>query len=197
MLALPKVIGLTGAAGAGKSTVARLLMAHHGYQLMPFAKVLKNMLLAAGLSEEQVSGTEKELPMPHWGNKTPRQLMQTLGTQWGRDLVDQDLWIRLWLHNSEGRRVVADDVRFVNEVMAIERRDGVIIRVVRDGHAGTQSTTHISERALLTLETNHTINNAGSLVDLRKEVSRVLRSVGNDSAKREETIEAGHSAAAF
>ena len=30
-----------------------------------------------------------------WGGKTPRYLMQTLGTEWGRMMVDGDLWVEL------------------------------------------------------------------------------------------------------
>jgi hypothetical protein len=43
--------------------------------------------------------------------------MITLGTEWGRDLVHADIWTRLWAARAECfPLVVADDVRFPNEV---------------------------------------------------------------------------------
>jgi hypothetical protein len=43
--------------------------------------------------------------------------MVTLGTEWGRDAVHPDLWVRLWAASGpRTSRVVVEDVRFPNEV---------------------------------------------------------------------------------
>lgn len=50
---------------------------------------------------------------------TPRSLMQMIGTEWGRQMIREDLWLVLWraeiekLHSSQP--VVIDDCRFPNE----------------------------------------------------------------------------------
>lgn len=55
-----KVVGLSGKAGAGKSTVARILADEYGFEILPFAGPLKRMSIAFGLTREQVYGDEKE-----------------------------------------------------------------------------------------------------------------------------------------
>ena len=62
--------------------------------------------------------------------------MQSLGTQWGRDLVDPGLWLRATMDQVDkiaDRFTVIDDVRFDNEAEAIRSRGGYVIEVERDG----------------------------------------------------------------
>jgi len=57
-----QIIGLVGPAGAGKSAVAKILANTHGYRIAPMAGPLKKMLIAGGLSHEDVYGAHKERP---------------------------------------------------------------------------------------------------------------------------------------
>jgi hypothetical protein len=92
---------------------------------------------ALGCTDEQVDGALKETPADLLCGQTPRWAMQSLGTEWGRNLIGPDLWIRAWQAAVDrvqaGQPVVADDVRFPNEVEAIRKRGGLVIRVVRPG----------------------------------------------------------------
>ena len=90
------IIGLTGLAGSGETTVARHLMGMHGFVRHRMAEPLKSMLKALGLTEQQIDGDLKEVPCELLGGKTPRHAMQTLGTEWGRDLISQNLWVKAW-----------------------------------------------------------------------------------------------------
>lgn len=168
-LLAPKVVGLVGSAGSGKSTAAAMLV-KQGFRLCPFAKPLKDMLRVIGLTEEEINGRHKELEHPLLCGKSPRQAMQLLGTQWGRELIGEDFWVTAWTGMSTGRRVVADDVRFPNEAEAIRRRDGIVVRIVRPGSRGTEHTEHMSERALLGFECDATIVNDGSIPELREKI---------------------------
>ncbi len=59
--------------------------------------------------------------------------MQTLGTEWGRTLAP-DLWVNAWCRSIVGlKRVVADDVRFDNEVAAVRALGGMVFEVRRLG----------------------------------------------------------------
>lgn len=139
---LPPVIALTGLAGSGKSTASKYLVEKHGYQLVKFAGPLKDMLRAIGLSEAQIEGDLKETPCEWLQGKTPRQAMQTLGTQWGRDCIGPSFWIELWLRRvnliiADGGSVVVDDCRFPNEADEIRKLGGVVWQLVgRGGIAG-------------------------------------------------------------
>lgn len=166
----PYVIGVCGKARSGKDTFAQMLTkelagrTREGYAVFAtvrsFATPLKSML-ATLLSytitedEEQLTamlyGDAKEIEIPSIG-KSPRQMMQTLGTEWGRGLVDDNLWITtmtntiaaaggpLW-KDADRTFVVIPDVRFDNEaaicdtIMEIQRDDAEAV-TEHDSEAG-------------------------------------------------------------
>ncbi len=145
------VIGVTGKAGSGKSTLARRLVDRVAAVRIPFAKPLKSMLLdlletqgiGLAVATRMIDGDLKEAPSEVFGGRTPRHAMQTLGTEWGRAL-SPTFWVDAWRRSvdratleasADMRRlvVVADDVRFPEEVAAIRALGGVIVRVDRPG----------------------------------------------------------------
>lgn len=142
------VIAFTGLAGAGKSTAAAHLVKRHGFERIRFAGPFKAMMAALGCTPEQIDGSEKETPCDLLGGKTPRHAMQTLGTEWGRDLIVSDLWIRAWraavAKVPAGTPIVIDDCRFPNEAEAVRAAGGILVRIDRPG-AGTTS-VHASEQ---------------------------------------------------
>lgn len=170
----PLVIGFCGAIGAGKTTAAQHLVDRHGLERVRFAGPLKSMMRALGLSEREIDGDLKETPSALLCGRTPRHAMQTLGTEWGRDLVAPDLWISVWRRQaiaacSRGG-VVADDVRFPNEVAAIRALGGIVVRVDRPG---TATSGHASE--LQPLVPDMAIANDGDAAALSAAVDRLLK----------------------
>lgn len=132
------LIGLTGPAGSGKSTCARLMCERGGFIEIAFADPVKDML-GVICSPRMLNGDKSETI--EWIGKSGRYLMQTLGTEWGRGLVSLDLWVKIaearidTILNSEGygANVVISDVRFENEADMIRRRGGVILHLKRQG----------------------------------------------------------------
>ena len=168
----PRLVGLVGAAGAGKSTAASYLVGR-GFERIRFAGPLKAMMRALGLTEAEVDGDRKEIPSPLLGGRTPRQAMQWLGTEWGRQLVGETLWLDLWSRAHEaaaarGRMVVVDDVRFANEAARVRAAGGLIVRIERAGAGSTSGASHASER--LEFEADATIVNDGDLAALERAV---------------------------
>ena len=102
-----------------------------------------------GLSEEQVNGSRKGEPDPSLGGHTPRYLMQTLGTEWGRRMISDDIWLRAWVKALGGHRnVVVDDVRFPNEAELIRSLGGYIIQIDRPNGPTIDHSDHPSEQGL-------------------------------------------------
>ncbi|MDE2103130.1 MAG: hypothetical protein KGL39_38145 [Patescibacteria group bacterium] len=137
------MIGLVGFAGrkrAGKDTAGAALVAR-GYKRLSFAGPLKAMLRALlmeqgvlpSVIEAMIEGDLREVPSDHLGGCTPRHAMQTLGTQWGRELIQRDLWVNAAITSARhsGSPVVFTDVRFQNEVDAIRQAGGIVIRIYR------------------------------------------------------------------
>lgn len=168
------LIGLTGLAGSGKSTAADYLIRKHGFVRVRFADPLKSMMKVLGLGHAEIDGDLKEQPCAMLMGKTPRWAMQSLGTEWGRDLIHPDLWIAAWERIAcdvldHGGRVVADDVRFENEVAEISGMRGTLLRVIRPGGVAG---SHISENG--TFAVDREIKNSGSIADLFRLIDREI-----------------------
>jgi hypothetical protein len=145
---MEKLIALTGVARSGKSTIAKEL-AKYGYTRSKFSQTLKNMLLQIpGVTEEMTEGKLKELPQSILGDRTPRDVMQTLGTEWGRDLVSNKIWLDAWQRSvAHLKYVVVEDLRFPNEADLVKSLGGEIWSVTREGYTpdGHSSETEMSK----------------------------------------------------
>jgi hypothetical protein len=107
--------------------------------------------------------------------KSPRELLQSLGTEWGRAMVADDIWIRLALQRA-GQRTVISDVRFDNEAAAIRATGGVVWRVVRPdvGCLDASTAQHSSERGISPELIDAQIVNDCSLAALAARVDAAL-----------------------
>jgi hypothetical protein len=118
---------------------------------------------------------------------TYREFLQKLGTEAMRDGLHTNVWVNAlfadykpfvkeWdeLGNDtlvEYPNWILTDMRFPNEMEAVELREGVTIKVVRPG---TAVGTHPSETALDDAYFDHVISNDGTIEDLIEEVRQVL-----------------------
>lgn len=169
------IIGLHGKMKSGKGEVAALLSGM-GYTEVMFARPLKLMVASLlGVPVEQLEDQKYKDTEISWigHGVTPRLLMQTLGTQWGR-AIDENLWVKKALSEAGlNENVVISDVRFPNELYAIQDSGGKVIRLIRPMKRIGPEHEHISETALDHIsdaEFDHVIHNVGSLSDLFKKV---------------------------
>lgn len=154
------LIGLTGRARAGKSEAAKVLLEEYGFVELSFAAPIRKFvadLLQVSLVELELI---KEIPHKLLDDKTPRYAMQTLGTEWGRQMIDDQLWVKSCWHKAKGNiNIVISDVRFDNEALAILAEGGIIVRIERPDGQKIQSSTHASEAGVLGWYVTNTIIN--------------------------------------
>jgi hypothetical protein len=134
------LIGLCGPAGCGKNTVANYLQDRYGWMQLGFADpVYAAVSSVTGIPVARLRDrATKEQPI-EWLGKSPRELLQTLGTEWGRDTISPDIWITVAMRQVEASQrylrgaggVALTDVRFTNEAAAIKASGGQIWRVER------------------------------------------------------------------
>ena len=139
------IIGVCGLIGAGKDTIADYLVNIHHFRRESFANTLKDAVSSVfGWNREMLEGRTKssrawrEQRDEWWSNRlnmdiTPRWVLQYWGTEVARKSFHDDIWIAS-LENK--LRTITDDVvisdcRFPNEIAAIKRAGGIVVRVTR------------------------------------------------------------------
>ena len=180
-----RIIALTGNMMSGKSTVAKYLVEQHDFVLVKFAEPLKWMLQSIGLGMEEIEGNKKELPMTLLSENTPRFAMQTLGQEWGRDIMGENFWVNIWKDRvkhllAQGYYdIVTDDCRYLNEQQAVAEMGGSVWKVVRPHSQSTllteMSQEHRSETAMEEIEVNEIIQNTKDIHNLEWIVGSLMQ----------------------
>jgi GTPase SAR1 family protein len=184
------VIALMGPIGSGKTTIANMLRDEHGFVAIKFASFLKDMLrtlyASAGLNqtetERRIEGDLKESPCAILRGKTPRWAMQSLGTEWGRDLIATDLWLHLGVERarrSGPARIVFEDCRFLNEAETLRRE---LQAEIWDIRGRGRACEHISEKERYEIYPTIIIHNTGTIEDLRYKVRYAMTLLREDPA---------------
>lgn len=174
------VIGFQGLAGSGKSTAALMLAREFGFARKPFAYPIKAMLAALGVPKENLEGSreDKEQRLDVLNGYTARYAMQTLGTEWARGHLGEDFWINWWKRGADEipGDIVADDVRFPNEVDLIRSMGGTVVRLRREGAGDRINPIHASEQ-LYQLPYDKMILNNGDEETLRTALAALVDEV--------------------
>lgn len=163
------IIGFMGLAGAGKTTAAQLISEHYPGKCVvlsfatPLKRTVKDLFL---LSDEQVYGAPevKNEVDPRWG-KSPRQIMQIVGTDCVREMILSDFWVRRMaeeIKQTSRKVILIDDIRFVDEAKLVLAEGGKTVHVHRPG--GPTLPWHASEEPPVALA-EYTFKNTGTIWD--------------------------------
>lgn len=174
------IIGLSGYARSGKDTVAELLVLNYGFKRMAFADGIREALLALNPILHDGYRLNELVQMYGWevakAKDEVRRLLQVMGTEVGRKLINEDVWVWLLFNKiNTDERIVIPDVRFPNEARMIEQQGGELWRINRHNHSAVND--HVSEHAMDNYMFQRVIYNDSTLDDLAAEVFMLMHNV--------------------
>jgi hypothetical protein len=197
------IIGICGFQGAGKDTMANILIKKYGFIKFSFASALKDVIsilfcwpreLMKGDTDESRLWREK---VDEWWSKkldipglTPRMIIQKIGT----DLFSKYFNENIWVHIIEKRikdagilqNIVITDCRFPNEIELLRELGGKIIHIHKNlplwfdnyilGEFCSEAEfLHSSEKAWILQNFDNTIDNRGSIKDLEEKIDNYIK----------------------
>jgi len=197
------IISITGKIGSGKDTVASIIKqtTQMDWEIKKFAGKLKTIAeILCGVPKIHFEDQEfKKTQMSEEWGMTYREFLQKLGTEAMRDNLHKNVWINALFADYKAHTVavgnnelniiekdvlpnwIITDTRFPNEMEAVKKHSGLVIKVERDlllrkGYSKpTESDLHPSETALDEYtEWDYVIENNGTIQELHQKVIDIL-----------------------
>lgn len=185
----PLLIALHGLPGVGKDAFANRLIEGGGWSKISFAAPLKRgMSTMLNIPMEDIDNPSlKNAPNYKYG-RSIRYMLQTLGTEWGRNLITDDIWIQLAREGidhqfSNYMSVINTDLRFPNESIMIKEMGGYVIHITRnenrdgDNAITNGASTHQSNAGIPKELIDYVIHNDGTLDEFEAEAIRVVNEI--------------------
>lgn len=182
------LIGFIGKIGVGKTTAADFLVENYQFSKHNFKdglnaelhelypKLLDHFRKYHGWTEETDILSVKPAP------PETRELQQRHGTEVRRG-GNREYWVKKWIEKytkTFNENVCVDDVRFFNEVEAIKRFGGIIVRIERSDVTDTGE--HQSEIELEDYEADFTITaDPGDVVMIQMALEKIIENGEEDS----------------
>ena len=205
------IIGLVGFIGSGKGTAGDILEELE-FIKESFAGSVKDVAsvmfgwprhLLEGDTDE--SRKFREEPDEGWSKKfgrtfTPREALQKVGTEVGRDVFHKDFWVQALDAKVDFKKnYVITDVRFSNEINWIHNNGGIVIEIQRGENPEWYATLytikepnlrkicmherniHESEWAWVGQDIDYTVTNNTTKEELRDNLLKLLTNYLNKS----------------
>ena len=177
-------LGLAGKKRVGKDTFANIVDDGSSVATFSFAEPIYAMLESAFGSLPRIGDgfeVDKDAVIPAAG-KTVRELLQTLGTDWGRELVNNNVWVNIMedylsMRLAEGNLtpdyVIFTDVRFDNEAALVKKLGGTVIEIRNDN--APKGDKHASEAGVTPSLIDYVLHNNGSMSKYRSAIHRLMK----------------------
>lgn len=137
------LVCFSGFKGSGKTTAASVFAEELGFRKIAFADKLRDMLYAlnpivAGVGRMNDDPTYVQDVIDQYGwdgyketkyGPEIRRLIQRMGTEAGRGVLGESIWVDSTLSQYDGRDTVIHDGRFYNEFDAVRDFGGMVIRI--------------------------------------------------------------------
>jgi len=185
---LPNIY-ICGKAGAGKTYCANYLIKNYGYRRAKFAYPVYD------IAYNYFDMKNKD-----------RKLLQVIGTDIGRELVDSEIWVKRFIEDTFIVRktaeklgypitaLISDDVRFPNESVALKKAgwigiyldvpDDIRIRRLgkRDGDAQVATLQHSSETLIDTFKDSLIrVDSSGTLEETYNNIEIVITNIKKEA----------------
>lgn len=176
------IVGIVGKGRVGKNTLGDLLkeafkeLTGEEYIFMAYADILKEQVgISFDLSNQQLYGDLKEMPDNRYtkedGNSwTSREIMQAYG-EFHRS-IDINYWVKKVVDKIEKEcysNVILTDIRYPNELSAINTFSGVSINITRENAPSINGATHSSETSIDNVtDYDFVVNNDGTIEELKE-----------------------------
>lgn len=198
---LPALIGIGGLLQHGKDTVADYLVEKHGWVKMGMSDPLNEALLILNpwvKIDNYISHPIMRVVQFDPGfypyqeiyatlgyvraKKIPdvRAYLQRLGTEVGRNLLGENIWVnaaemKIEKLTAEGKNVILTGVRYPNELALIHRQGGELWWVERPSLVNADSSaSHSSENSVTREDFDLVVYNDGTLAELYETVDRKI-----------------------
>lgn len=217
-----EVYGIAGEKGHGKDTFARLVLEYGpSFEVLHFADDLKRIAgRVYGLTDEQMNNpalkeapldkpvemdlfidalrSETGLPIQPRGKvgRSPREVMQYLGTEYMRSIQD-DFWVQKVLQKIGTKRCfLVPDTRFPNEGDGLRSVGGLIIKVLRID-APSSGDRHASETEMSKIQPDLLVGVRTGDLSLPRRVAKLVALNKFESAQRYDYNRAKEAIAAY
>jgi hypothetical protein len=176
------LLAFSGLKGSGKDTAAAVLIDEYGFEKVCFADALRESLLI--LDPWIPTNTEYGLlPLSEliaevgwdWAKREVpevRRLMQIFGTEVGRGLMGDDVWVEVLYSRfpnigRDGHNYVITDCRFENEINFVHHRGGDVCWIERPGLI---SDGHASENSALKDKADFILHNDDTIEEFQEDI---------------------------
>lgn len=174
---MKRIIGISGKIGSGKTTLCKFLKDYAAQvgvnaEEVSFADPIKHTVASVfGVNIVDCYTQEGKNKKIEGFDITVGQALQIVGATL-RDAIDKDIWVKAAMkainYQASTNIVIISDVRFPNEVEAIRKAGGFVVRLVGDPMGvranSNRDLTHESETALDNYQWT-----LGSVIDNSKE----------------------------
>lgn len=174
------IIGFAGLKRCGKDTATLYLLEHLKAKQVMLAEPIKLGLMAMfGFTWEQVNGEGYDRDQPTEYGPSIREMLQTLGTEWGRNMVCKNVWLMLQLKKMQEEPdvlYIMSDVRFDNEAELV-RAHGVLVHI-ETPNAPKPEDDHPSERGVAFKEGDKVlVNRKDGKGNYYREIDKLLKEI--------------------
>ncbi len=124
--------------GAGKTTLAKIIEHYKCAEIISFASPMRYMIKA--LFQYATYNDFKLFYEMYKERREPilktsiRHMMRTLGTEWGRNCIRENLWVDIAeekIKRSCASIILFDDMRFPNEYEMLKKHGAKFIKIIR------------------------------------------------------------------